>query len=121
MVGAIHSLSQARDAAWTETLIALCARMSVWLDELNYSAEASSRRNLNLQTLSSSDTVMGSIEHPIDQPSCEINSRPIEAGQGNGKPIRQRKLLGYPKLTSMNCTSQRLCAIRSTVVLVCCK
>ncbi|CAF9928127.1 MAG: hypothetical protein ALECFALPRED_003962 [Alectoria fallacina] len=55
MIGAIHTLSQARDAGWMETLIAPCPRINVWLDELKCSADMRSRLDLDLQRLSSSD------------------------------------------------------------------
>ena len=55
MIGAIHVLSQARDAAWMETLIAPCPRINVWLDELKRSTDMRGRRDLDLQSLSLSD------------------------------------------------------------------
>ena len=55
MVGAIHSLSQARDAGWMETLIVPCPRISTWLDELKCAADAGSQVDINLEKLSSSD------------------------------------------------------------------
>ena len=55
MIGAIHRLSQARDAVWMETLIASCPRINVWLDELKCSTDMRSRLDLDLQKLSSSD------------------------------------------------------------------
>lgn len=55
MIGAIHRLSQARDAAWMETLIAPCPRINVWLDELRCSTDMRNRLDLDLQKLSSSD------------------------------------------------------------------
>ena len=55
MIGAIHSLSQARNAAWMETLVASCPRISAWLSELKCSADTRSRLDLDLQRLSFSD------------------------------------------------------------------
>ena len=55
MIGAIHALSQARDATWMQTLIAPCPRINVWLEELKSSPDMRSRRDLDLQGLSSSD------------------------------------------------------------------
>lgn len=55
MMGAVHSLSQARDAAWMETLIAPCPRITVWLASLNSPTDSQGLRDLNLQSLSSSD------------------------------------------------------------------
>jgi len=55
MIGAIHSLSQARDAAWMETLIAPCPRISVWLDSLKCPAAMRGRLDCKVQGLSSSD------------------------------------------------------------------
>lgn len=55
MIGAIHSLSQARDAGWMETLIAPCPRISAWLDEMNSTEESRRELDLNLQRLSSTD------------------------------------------------------------------
>ena len=55
MIGAIHSLSQARDAARMETLVASGPRISAWLSELKCSADTRSRLDLDLQRLSFSD------------------------------------------------------------------
>ena len=55
MVGAIHSLSQARDTSWMDSLIAPCPRISAWLYEFKCSASAREETDNNLQRLSSSD------------------------------------------------------------------
>ena len=55
MIGVIHSLSQARDAAWVESLIAHCPRISVWLTELKRPADMRGRIDIDRQGLSSSD------------------------------------------------------------------
>lgn len=34
MIGAIHMISEARDAAWMDTLLTPCPRVRVWLEEL---------------------------------------------------------------------------------------
>lgn len=43
MIGAIHMVSEARDAAWIDTLLAPCPRTKVWLDELKCAADMRSR------------------------------------------------------------------------------
>ena len=53
MIGAVHALSQARNAEWMETLIAPCPRISSWLDGLSTRVDPSVRRDLG--ALSSSD------------------------------------------------------------------
>ncbi|KAL8941144.1 MAG: hypothetical protein Q9216_002409 [Gyalolechia sp. 2 TL-2023] len=55
MIGAIHMMSEARDAAWMETLIVPCPRIAVWLDELKCSAAMQSQLAQRMQTLSPSD------------------------------------------------------------------
>lgn len=55
MIGAIHMISEARDAAWMETLIVSCPRIKVWLDELKCSAAMQSQLAQRIQTLSPSD------------------------------------------------------------------
>lgn len=55
MIGVIHSLSQARDAAWMESVIAPCPRINVWLTELKRAADMRGRLNVDGQCLSSSD------------------------------------------------------------------
>ena len=54
-IGAIHSLSQARDTAWMDALIVPCPRISVWLDGLRCSADERSHMEISMQKLSSSD------------------------------------------------------------------
>ena len=55
MMGVIHSLSQARDAAWMESLIAPCPRISVWLTEIKRSADMRGRLDVDQPGLSPSD------------------------------------------------------------------
>ncbi|KAL9005832.1 MAG: hypothetical protein Q9188_001414 [Gyalolechia gomerana] len=55
MIGAIHMMSEARDAAWMETLIVPCPRIAVWLDELKCSAAMQGQLAQRMQTLSPSD------------------------------------------------------------------
>lgn len=55
MIGAIHMIGEARDAAWIDTLLAPCPRVKVWLDELKCAAELRRRLDSDLQCLSSSD------------------------------------------------------------------
>ena len=55
MIGAIHTISQARDAEWMKSLIVPCPRIKVWLDELKCSAEMRTQVDLDMQILSSSD------------------------------------------------------------------
>lgn len=55
MIGAIHMLSEARDAAWIDTLLAPCSRIKVWLDELKCAADMRRQVDSGLQALSSSD------------------------------------------------------------------
>ncbi|KAI4184403.1 MAG: hypothetical protein L6R41_004755 [Letrouitia leprolyta] len=55
MIGAIHMLSEARDAAWMETLIVPCPRIAVWLDELKCTAAMQSQLAERMQALSPSD------------------------------------------------------------------
>ncbi|KAL8855845.1 MAG: hypothetical protein Q9178_007529 [Gyalolechia marmorata] len=53
MLGAVHALSQARNAEWMQTLIAPCPRISTWLNGLNISVDPMTRHDLG--ALSSSD------------------------------------------------------------------
>jgi len=55
MVGTIHTLSQARDSAWMDTLIVPCPRIKVWLDELKCASDTRAQLDLDLRKLSSSD------------------------------------------------------------------
>ena len=55
MIGAIHMISDARDAGWIDALLAPCPRIKVWLDELRCAADMRSRVDSDLQALSSSD------------------------------------------------------------------
>ena len=55
MIGVIHSLSQARDAAWMESVIAPCPRISVWLTELKRPTGMRGRLDVGRQGLNSSD------------------------------------------------------------------
>ena len=55
MIGVVHSLSQARDAAWMESLIAPCPRISVWLAELKRPADQRGQLDVDPQGLSPSD------------------------------------------------------------------
>ena len=55
MIGVIHSLSQARDAAWMESVIVPCPRINVWLTGLKRPADMQGRQNIDRQGLSSSD------------------------------------------------------------------
>lgn len=55
MIGAIHMMSEARDAAWMETLIVPCPRIAVWLDELKCTAAVQSQLAQRMQALSPSD------------------------------------------------------------------
>lgn len=55
MIGAIHMISEARDAAWKDTLLAPCPRIKVWLDELKCTTDMRKRVASDLQALSSSD------------------------------------------------------------------
>lgn len=55
MVGTIHTLSQARDASWMESLIVPCPRISAWLDELRDPAVSKEQLDVRLRNLSSSD------------------------------------------------------------------
>ncbi|KAI4198356.1 MAG: hypothetical protein LQ346_002780 [Caloplaca aetnensis] len=53
MIGAVHALSQARNAEWMESLIAPCPRISAWLNGLDPSVNPMTRQDLG--ALSSSD------------------------------------------------------------------
>lgn len=53
MIGAIHALSQARNAEWMGTLITPCPRISAWLNGLKGPVDPKSRQDLS--ALSSSD------------------------------------------------------------------
>ena len=55
MLGAIHTLSQARDASWMDTLIVPCPRIAAWLDELKDPSRSQEELDNRLQRLSSSD------------------------------------------------------------------
>ncbi|KAI4175957.1 MAG: hypothetical protein LQ343_001239 [Gyalolechia ehrenbergii] len=55
MIGAIHMMGEARDAAWMETLIVPCPRIAVWLDELKCSAAMQGQLAQRMKTLSPSD------------------------------------------------------------------
>ena len=55
MIGAVHIISEARDAAWIDALLAPCPRVKVWLDELKCAATMRSGVNSGLQALSPSD------------------------------------------------------------------
>lgn len=46
MIGAVHTLSQARSAQWMETLIAPCPRISAWLHGLSSSGHPVNRQDL---------------------------------------------------------------------------
>lgn len=55
MIGAIHMISEARDAAWMDTLLAPCPRIKVWLDEMKCAADVRGQLDLDMKVLSSSD------------------------------------------------------------------
>lgn len=55
MIGAVHMLSEARDAAWMENLLVPCPRIKVWLEELKCVAETQDQRIQQMQALSPSD------------------------------------------------------------------
>lgn len=55
MIGAIHTLGQARDASWMDSLIVPCPRIAAWLDELKDPADSKEDLDIRLQKLSSSD------------------------------------------------------------------
>lgn len=55
MIGAIHMISEARDAAWMDTLLAPCPRIKVWLDEMKCAADVKGQVDLDMKVLSSSD------------------------------------------------------------------
>ena len=55
MIGAIHTISQARDAEWMTSLIVPCPRITVWLDELKCNAEMRAQVDRDTRRLSSSD------------------------------------------------------------------
>ena len=55
MIGAIHTINEARDAAWIDTLLVPCPRIRIWLDELKCDADTRSQLNQDMQNLSLSD------------------------------------------------------------------
>ena len=55
MIGAVHIISEARDAAWIDALLAPCPRVKVWLDELKCATNTRSRVSSGMQALSPSD------------------------------------------------------------------
>ena len=55
MIGVIHALSQAHDAAWMESVMAPCPRISVWLTELKRSADMRGGLDVDRQGLNPSD------------------------------------------------------------------
>ncbi len=55
MIGAIHTLSQARDASWMDSLVVPCPRIAAWLDELKDPAGSKEELDGKFQHLSSSD------------------------------------------------------------------
>ena len=88
MIGAVHIISEARDAAWIDTLLAPCPRIKVWLDELKCAALMRSRVNSDLQALS-----------PSDRSWVLLNSQlAIEAAR-----LIRRKLSGGKTMESLYC------------------
>ncbi len=55
MIGAVHIIREARDAAWIDTFLAPCPRVKVWLDELKCATDMKRRLDSDLQCSSSSD------------------------------------------------------------------
>ena len=55
MIGAVHMISEARDSAWVDSLLAPCPRIKVWLDELKCAADMRIQLDSDLKALSSSD------------------------------------------------------------------
>ncbi|KAI4250099.1 MAG: hypothetical protein L6R40_000271 [Gallowayella cf. fulva] len=55
MIGVIHSLNQARDAAWMGSLVTPCPRISAWLGELKRPAYMRGQLEVYQQGLSPSD------------------------------------------------------------------
>lgn len=81
MIGAIHSLSQARDAAWMETLIAPCPRITVWLDSLNSLTDRQGQLDLDLQGLSSSDRTWVSLNTQLTLEAGRLIRRKLSQGK----------------------------------------
>ena len=55
MIGAIHLISEARDAAWMDSLLTPCPRIKEWLNKLEYAKDTSLRPDSGMQALSFSD------------------------------------------------------------------
>lgn len=80
MVGVIHSLSEARDAAWMETLIAPCPRISVWLNKLKRSADTQDQTKFD-QGLSSSDQAWVSLNTQLTIEAEKLIRQVLHAGK----------------------------------------
>ena len=81
MVGAIHSLSQARDSAWMESLIAPCPRISAWLNGLKCPKSAREQVDDDLQRLSSSDRSWVLLNTQLTVQAVDIIRRELSKGK----------------------------------------
>ena len=55
MMGAVHLISEARSAAWMDSLLTPCPRITAWLDRLNCATGTGGRAEFDVQALCSSD------------------------------------------------------------------
>lgn len=81
-----------------ETLIAPCPRISAWLDELKCSAEASSRLNVNLQTLSSWNTLWVQLNTQLISQAVKLIQGQLEQGKATESLYVRGSSLDTPTL-----------------------
>ena len=80
MAGAIHLISEARDAAWMDSLLTPCPRIREWIDELRCTSKMKGRPDSGMQALSSTDRSWVLLNSQLSIEAAKLIQRKLSQG-----------------------------------------